>query len=161
MAKDARLNRLSLRHWDRSSRERNRYNSLTRFGATCIPFGCGAGGRLHGYHFFQKGEFPDYYKRVETGEKAIETMMKLPEQTPLFSELVGYMEEGAVNIRTLGEKYNLDLFGIFKPLLDQWGTTGLVSNHENGWVEMTETGEFWMVTMSQAMIDYFVLMTKQ
>lgn len=161
MARDARLNRLSLCHWGRSSRERNRYNSFTRFGATCIPFGCGAGGRLHGYHFFQKGELSDYLKRVEAGEKPIGTVMKLPEMTPLFSELVGYMEEGAVNIRTLGEKYSLDLLGIFKPLLDQWEKTGLVSNHENGWLEMTEAGEFWTVTMSQAMIDYFSLMKKQ
>jgi len=49
---------------------------------------------------------------------------------------------------------------MFKPLLDQWEKTGLVTSQENGWLEMTEAGEFWTVTMSQAMIDYFVLMTK-
>jgi len=160
MAQDARLNRLSSCHWGRSGRERNRYNSFTRFGATCIPFGCGAGGRLHGHHFFQTADLPDYFKRVEAGEKPIETVMKLPEMTPFFSELVGFMEEGAVNVQTLGSKYNLDLSGMFKPLLDQWEKTGLVTRHENGWLEMTEAGEFWTVTMSQAMIDYFVLMTK-
>lgn len=161
MAQEARLNRLSLCHWGRSSRERNRYNSFTRFGATCIPFGCGAGGRLHGYHFFQKGELTDYFKRVEAGEKPIGTVMKLPELAPFFGELVGSMEEGAVNIRTLGGKYGLDLSSLFQPLLDQWEQTGLVGYHKNGWLEMTEAGEFWTVTMSQAMIDYFVLMTKQ
>jgi len=160
MAQVARLNRLSLCHWGRSSRERNRYNSFTRFGATCIPFGCGAGGRLNGYHFFQEGELPKYFQQVESGEKPIGTVMKLPEQTPFFSELVGCMEEGSVNIRTLEKKYNLDLSGMFKPLLDQWEKTGLVINHQNGWLDMTEAGEFWTVTMSQAMIDYFVLMTK-
>ncbi len=161
MAYDARLNRLSLCHWGRSGRERNRYNSFTRFGATCIPLGCGAGGRLHGHHFFQTGEIGDYYKRVEAGEKPIGTVMKLPDETPLFSELVGYMEEGAVNLRNLGKKYKSDLVGIFKPLLNQWEKTGLVTQYENGWLEMTEAGEFWTVTMSQAMIDYHLLMTKE
>ena len=160
MAQDARLNRLSQCHWGRSSRERNRYNSFTRFGATCIPFGCGAGGRLHGYHFFQEGELADYYKRVESGEKPIGTVMKLPRLTPFFSELVGCMEEGAVNLHTLGRKYDLDISGMFKPLLEQWEKTGLVTHHKNGWLETTVAGEFWTVTMSQALIDYFGLMTK-
>lgn len=158
MAQEARLHRLSLSHWGRSSRERNRYNSFTRFGATCIPFGCGAGGRLNGFHFFQKGELTDYFKRVEAGIKPIGTVMELPEHTPLFSELVGCIEEGSVNIRALGKKYGEDLSGMFNPLLDQWEQTGLVKNGSNGWLDMTEAGEFWTVTMSQAMIDFFILM---
>ena len=50
---------------------------------------------------------------------------------------------------------------MFKPLLEQWEKTGLVIHHKNGWLEMTEAGEFWTVTMSQALIDYFGLMTKK
>ncbi|HIC85274.1 MAG TPA: heme anaerobic degradation radical SAM methyltransferase ChuW/HutW, partial [Desulfobacterales bacterium] len=46
MASQSRMKRLSMNHWAWNERERNRYNSFTRFGATCIPFGCGAGGRL-------------------------------------------------------------------------------------------------------------------
>ena len=160
MAMDARLKRLSMCHWGRSTRERNRYNSFTRYGATCIPFGCGAGGRLHGHYFFQEGGLPEYYQQVEAGKKPIATAMKLPEYTPLFRELVGRMEEGAVNLVQLGKESGLDLSSIFKPLITQWSQNGLLLAYDSGWLELTEAGEFWNVTMAQAMIDYFLLVKK-
>ncbi|NOQ45335.1 MAG: hypothetical protein GQ559_01450, partial [Desulfobulbaceae bacterium] len=127
----------------------------------CIPFGCGAGGRLHGHYFFQEGGLPEYYRRVEAGEKPIATAMKLPEQTPLFRDLVGQMEEGAVNLRALSEQHGLDLYKMFKPLLVQWSNAGLILMNDAGWIELTEAGEFWNVTLAQAMIDYFSLMTRE
>ncbi len=160
LAAKARLRRLSMCHWSRSTRERNRYNTFTRYGATCIPFGCGAGGRLSGHYFFQEGGLPEYYRRVREGEKPVATAMKLPEHSPLFRKLVGRMEEGALDLVSLGKRHGLDLNGIFGPLLSQWERTGLVRLDEDGWIELTEAGEFWNVNLAQALIDYFLLVTE-
>ncbi len=160
LAQKAHLKRLSMCHWARSTRERNRYNSFTRYGATCIPIGCGAGGRLSGHYFFQEGDLKEYYRRVGEGEKPVATAMKLPEHSPLFRELVGRMEEGAVDLVSLGKRHGLDLMGLFGPLLSQWERTGLVRLDEDDWVELTEAGEFWNVNMAQALIDYLLLVTE-
>jgi oxygen-independent coproporphyrinogen-3 oxidase len=156
MALNARLRRLSMCHWGRTSRERNRYNSFTRYGATCIPFGCGAGGRLGGHSFFQEGGLKEYYRRVQEGEKPIATAVRMSPHSPMFSELVAKIEEGAVNLPALGSRYDIDLPEVFHPLLSQWAKTGLLVM-DNGWLELTEAGEFWQVTMAQALLDYFLI----
>ena len=155
MAMQARMKRLSMNHWSWNERERNRYNSFTRFGATCIPFGCGAGGRLHGHYFFQEGNLNQYYDFVEKCKKPIATAVILPKQRPFFSDLVGKMEEGAIHLTQLAKEHDIDVLTIFSPLLDQWREVGLITLDEHGWLEFTEAGEFWNVTLAQKMIDYF------
>ena len=156
MALQARMKRLSMNHWAWNERERNRYNSFTRFGATCIPFGCGAGGRLHGHYFFQEGNLKQYYNFIKKEEKPIASAVKLPSQRPLFRDLVGRMEEGMVNLKQLATTHGVDLTTVFSPLLDQWQQVGLITLDEDGWLEFTEAGEFWNVTLAQKMIDYFL-----
>ena len=155
MAMQARMKRLSMNHWAWNTRERNRYNSFTRFGATCIPFGCGAGGRLHGHYFFQEGSLKQYYDFVKKGEKPVATAMLLAKNNPFFVELVGNMEEGAVNLRRLTEKFNIDLEVLLQPLIEQWQRAGLITMDKYGWLDLTEAGEFWNVTLAQKMIDFF------
>jgi len=151
----ARFRRLSMSHWGRTPRERNRYNTFIRYGATCIPLGCGAGGRLHGHYFFQEGNLRSYYKRVNAGEKPVTTAILLPVHSPLFRNLVGQMENGKVNLAALGEKYGIDLEAVFSPLLEQWEQAGLIMRTGSGWIELTVAGEFWNVNLAQALIDYF------
>jgi oxygen-independent coproporphyrinogen-3 oxidase len=161
MAKRRRMKRLSMNHRACNERERNRYNSFTRFGATCIPFGCGAGGRLQGHYFFQEGNLKQYYSFVEKGEKPIATAMRLPKERPFFRDLVGKMEEGAVNLRQLASDHDLDVQSIFAPLLEQWERVGLTTLDNDDWLEFTEAGEFWNVTLAQKMIDYFTQLQEQ
>lgn len=155
LCKEARMRRLSLAHWTRNARERNRYNSFTRFGSLCIPFGCGAGGRLPGHYFFQEGNLKNYYEMVKQGQKPVSTAMVLPDNTEFIRDLVGNMENLAVDLPTLGKKFDLDLQNIFSPLLSQWQKAGLIHLSKTGWMEFTIAGEFWNVTMAQKMIDFF------
>jgi oxygen-independent coproporphyrinogen-3 oxidase len=155
MAMRERMKRLSMNHWAWNERERNRYNSFTRFGATCIPFGCGAGGRLQGHYFFQEGNLKQYYKFVANREKPIATAMRLSRWRPFFRDLVGSMEEGAVNLHRLARDHGVDAPGLFAPLLEQWQRVGLITLDGDGWLELTEAGEFWNVTLAQKLIDYF------
>jgi coproporphyrinogen III oxidase-like Fe-S oxidoreductase len=145
----------------RTTGERNRYNSYTRYGALCIPLGSGAGGRLHGHYFFQEGDLKTYYQRVKAGEKPVATAIRLPDDTSLFRNLVGQLEEGAVNFARLGKEHNIDLEKIFSPILEQWEKTGLVRLPGDGWMELTIAGEFWNVNLAQALIDYFLLAKKE
>lgn len=151
---ERRLRRLSLAHWARNNRERNCYNSFTKFGSFCIPFGCGAGGRLPGYYFFQEGNLKNYCNVVAKGEKPVTTGMKLPDNMALIREIVGSMEMLAVNLAGIGEKFNIDLLDIFAPLLAQWQKVGLIKLSQSGWLEFTIAGEFWNVTLAQKMVDF-------
>lgn len=151
----ARFRRLSMSHWGRTSRERNRYNTFIRYGATCIPLGCGAGGRLHGHYFFQEGNLKAYYRRVNAGEKPVAMAILLPAHSPLFRDMVGQMENGKMDLTALGKRHGFDLEVIFSPLLEQWERAGLIRRPGNGWIELTVAGEFWNVNLAQALIDYF------
>jgi putative heme utilization radical SAM enzyme HutW len=151
----ARFRRLSMSHWGRTPRERNRYNTFIRYGATCIPLGCGAGGRLHGHYFFQEENLKAYYDHVNAGEKPVATAILLPAHSPFFRDLVGQMENGKVNLTALEEKHGFDLEAVFSPLLKQWEQAGLIRRPGDGWIELTVAGEFWNVNLAQALIDYF------
>lgn len=151
----AHFRRLSMSHWGRTSRERNLYNTFIRCGATCIPLGCGAGGRLHGHYFFQKRDLKSYYRDINAGEKPLAAAIILPAYSPLFRNLVGQMEKGKVNLTALGQQHGFDLEVIFSPLLKQWEQTGLIKRQGNGRIELTVAGEFWNVNLAQFLIDYF------
>ncbi|RKX58890.1 MAG: heme anaerobic degradation radical SAM methyltransferase ChuW/HutW [Thermodesulfobacteriota bacterium] len=151
----AHFRRLSMSHWGRTLREHNRYNTFIRYGATCIPLGCGAGGRLHGHYFFQEGDLKTYYRRVNAGEKPVAMAILLPVHSPLFRDLVGQMENGKVNLSALGEKHGFDLEAIFSPLLEQWEQAGLIRRSGDGGIVLTVAGEFWNVHLAQFLIDYF------
>jgi oxygen-independent coproporphyrinogen-3 oxidase len=152
--KRARYRRFSISHWGKTTRERNIYNALALSGKVCIPFGSGAGGWLDGYFFFQDNELDGYYRRIDQGIKPIAMAMKQPEHDDLFKEFVGQMEQGHCHLKVLGGYYGFNLEEIFSPILEQWEKVGLIKM-DNGWIELTLSGEFWQVNLCQALIDYF------
>jgi len=157
LMKSAKYRRLSKSHWARTTIERNIYNTMQRLpGGTCLPFGCGAGGGLKGYSFFQERDLERYYKRIDKGHKPIAMCLKQPAYSDLFKDIVGQMDFGYCNLRDLGKQYGFNLEKIFAPILEQWEKTGLVKI-ENGCLEPTLAGEFWMENLSQNLIDYFTL----
>ncbi len=157
MCMDACQRRLSVNHWARSTRERNIYNQYTKLGATCIPFGCGAGGRLHGHYFFQEGGLKEYYRKVSEGKKPVATVMELHEKNGLFTEIAGGMEGLSLDFERLSERHSFNTLELFNPLLEQWIQTGLMEIIKDRWLVPTEAGEFWCVNLAQAMIDYYCL----
>ncbi len=155
MLASARFKRLSMSHWGRTVKDRSRYNRFVRHGGVCIPLGCGAGGLLHGYRFFQEGELKDYYARLAAGDKPVATAMRLPDDAPLFQAIAGQIDEGALNLAMLSERHGCDLNGLIYPLLAQWERIGLIERADDGWIELTVAGEFWHVNLAQGMIDYY------
>ena len=87
--------------------------------------------------------------------------MLLPDNTSFIRDLVGNMENLAVDMTAMGKKFNMDMVATFAPLLNQWQNAGLVKLSDSGWMEFTVAGEFWNVTMAQKMIDFFSHQQKQ
>jgi len=157
LMKSARYRRLSKSHWARTTRERNIYNAMSHLpGSICIPFGCGAGGWLKGYSFFQDRDLESYYQKIDKGYKPIAMCLKQPAYSDLFKEIVGQMKLGYCKLRELGKRYGFNLEEIFAPILEQWERVGLVKIRD-GCLELTLAGEFWMENLSQNLIDYFTL----
>ena len=76
--------RLTNTHWARTPLERNLYNRLAKGPSDCLPFGCGAGGKLFGYSWMQERKLAKWSEMVEKGLKPVFVMMK-----PNFGEQRG------------------------------------------------------------------------
>jgi len=151
-----RFKRISMCHWSRTQRERNIYNFSIRYGATCIPLGCGSGGKIGNYNFYQEGDLDKYYEKIQKKEKPISSMVKLPDDNQMFREIAGQIEEGSVNFKIIEKKFNKEMINIYKPLLMQWEKTGLI-NFNDGIMELNISGEFWNVNLTQLLIDYYLM----
>lgn len=153
----ARYKRLSICHWAKNTRERNLYNQLSKSGFITIPFGAGAGGKIEGYIFFVDKDIYSYMKRVDAGEKPLMFMMSPPENYELYTEIIGAMDLGNLNLWMLSAKYGIDLEDILSPLIETWSSKGLIEMSD-GFLELTVAGQFWYVNLTQAMLDWLVML---
>ena len=149
----ARYRRLSISHWGRKFRERNRYNLSMKEKADCLAYGSGAGGTMNGHMIFLDGNLNTY---LETAGKAKPvTRIMAPEAHDRLSAIIsGSLELGYMDLRTAGKKLDLDLETVFAPLTEQWEQAGLLTQ-DNGWITLTLAGEFWQTNLAQGMIDYY------
>lgn len=152
----ARYRRLSICHWARNTRERNIYNQLSKSGFITIPFGAGAGGKIEGHTFFVDRDIHSYIKRIDMGEKPLMFMMSPPDDYELYTEIIGEMDLGRLNISMLSAKYGVDLKDMLSPLIETWLTKGLIKIGD-GFLDLTIAGQFWYVNLTQAMLDWLVM----
>ena len=149
----ARYQRLSISHWGRKFRERNRYNLAMKEKADCLAYGSGAGGSVDGHMIFLDGNLNTY---LETAGKAKPvTRIMAPSAHDHISRLIsGSLELGYMDLRGAGKTLNLDLEAIFAPLTNQWESAGLITL-DQGWMTLTLAGQFWETNLAQGMIDYY------
>lgn len=149
----ARYRRLSISHWSRKFRERNRYNLAMKEKADCLAYGSGAGGSVNGHMIFLDGNLDSY---IETAGKAkpVSRIMVPEAHDHLSAVISGSLELGHMDLRGTGKTLNLDLETIFAPLTDQWEQAGLLTR-DQGWITLTLAGEFWQTNLAQGMIDYY------
>jgi len=152
----ARYKRLSICHWARNTRERNLYNHLSKSGFITIPFGAGAGGKIEGYTFFVDRDIHSYMNRIDAGEKPLMFMMSPPDNYELYAEIIGAMDLGRLNISMLSARYGVDLEDILSPLIDAWLAKGLIKMGD-GFLELSVAGQFWYVNLTQAILDWLVM----
>ncbi|MGE4292631.1 MAG: heme anaerobic degradation radical SAM methyltransferase ChuW/HutW [Desulfovibrio sp.] len=147
------MRRLSMSHWGRTPRERNLYNPLMKSRANCLAYGAGGGGNLHGCFYFIQGNFEKYMAARKDGIKPVVMVMGVPDNLDMIRSLTSQMEQGWLDLARVTRDSGVDAHELFAPLLSQWEEAGLLQC-QNGQVELTLAGQFWQMTMTQALIDW-------
>jgi len=145
--------RLSICHWARNTRERNVYNSSTKAGADIVPFGAGAAGKINGYSFRLDSNLQTYFEKIDQDHKPIAMMLSSVARFKLHSEVISQFESGYFDLDQIAQKYDPDLSELLYPLILVWLQNNLVKIH-NGIIELTISGQFWYVNLTQAVLDY-------
>lgn len=148
--------RISVNHWQRTTRERNIYNRLARGYASCLSFGAGAGGNINGYSYMILRDYQGYLAAVKNGVKPIMGISIPSENYSLYKEISEYFETGYLDLAYLENKYNLPLTDICSRLLSQWENAGVIK-YENNKIILTLAGQFWFVNLSQLLQEYIKL----
>lgn len=146
------LRRLSVNHWARDNRERSIYNSLAKTSAEVLPLGAGAGGNVGGFGFMQHRNLDTYIAAVKAGEIPLAMMTQTSPQAALHSEIKASFDRGFLSARDFVTKFHQDVFHYCRPLFAIWQQNGLV-NLEGNYLSLTLAGEFWSVSLAQAMIE--------
>ncbi len=152
-----RFKRLSIPHWGRNSRERNLYNSLSKFGAVTIPFGCGAAGKINGCTFFLERNIQVYMLGLDRREKPFMFMMAPPEDYDLYSDIIGQMDRGQLNLIWIKARYGINIEELLSPLFKEWIRKGLIEINDD-YLDLTIAGEFWYINLTQAILDCLVML---
>ena len=148
--------RISVNHWQRTTRERNIYNRLARGYASCLSFGAGAGGNINGYSYMILRDYQGYLAAVKNGVKPIMGISIPGENYSMYKEISEYFETGYLDLAYLENKYNLPLTDICNRLLSQWENAGVIK-YENNKIILTLAGQFWFVNLSQLLQEYIKL----
>jgi anaerobilin synthase len=145
--------RLSISHWRTGNRERSLYNRLVKSGAPILAYGCGAGGSLHGYRYANSRDYTTYMQQIEDGVKPL-AMLAYPAQNRALANLISDgFDLGMLNLQAMDTVTGVSTInGWSLPLLQQWQRVGLLNLNKN-WLELTRAGEFWQVTMAQALLN--------
>jgi oxygen-independent coproporphyrinogen-3 oxidase len=143
---------LSNCHWARGTRERNRYNTDTAFGGTCIPIGCCAGGKISNYRFFQESDLKRYYESVNAGRKPIGSAIKQPEHSDYCEEIAGQVALGVIDLDII-ERYAHTSMHELSRLISQWEKCGLLYFISPNRAELTTAGRFWSNKIAHSLIE--------
>lgn len=150
--------RLSINHWGRKSAdgqilERNIYNHQTKAGSEIIPFGCGAGGKINGHSIMMHRSLEPYYGMIDAGIKPIMALMERDPELAINRTLGAAFDLGSLNFNTLDRAAESELSRHCRPLFEAWQDNGL-AQIEHDTLNLTLAGQFWNVTMSQALNNY-------
>jgi anaerobilin synthase len=134
--------RLSQAHWQRTPRERNRYNTATKAGADCLALGAGAGGMLAGHRFMQDSDTNNYLSCIGSGQKAIRAMLAPPPHYHACSTVMAALEDGSLDLAELDQIVEAGFASALVPLIEYWCAQGL-SLHHQGQLTLTALGRYW------------------
>lgn len=148
--------RMNMTHWAGDIKERNLYTSLTRSGVCIsetdiIPFGSGATGRMMGMKIVHTKELNTYMNKISLKEAPILTLTAPDYDFHLKADIIGQLECGYLNGKSLKSKHNIDLIKMFSALLNEWQKKGLISMQDDS-IVLTLAGQFWKVNLIQALL---------
>jgi oxygen-independent coproporphyrinogen-3 oxidase len=142
---------LSLSHYARTSRERNFYNPWAKRRGDCFGVGAGAGGFIDGFAYYR---LPNPEKYIEDAINHIYYPSFITDPSPtevLSTFIVKELEVGSLNYSKLLSTFNLNQAALDK-LFYNWKEAGLITLDDN-WLNMTVSGRFWGVNLTQAIVE--------
>ena len=143
------FDRLSIAHWGRDARERNRYNIWNKLNVDCVPLGAGAGGRWSGSRFFQQSDVRRFGASIIEDQKPVISASKDPACAAVIAEATGQIEQRVVNLQALEKVAGQPLEEKLIPMIGEWTRAGLVKPGDP--YTLTEAGEFWSVNLQKLM----------
>ena len=152
LSADSRWTRISNTHWRRTTKERNRYNTLAKTACDCLAFGSGAGGRIAAHTFMTERRLKAWEERIEAGEKPVFALMKPTPNWHLMRTIASSVEQGPFSLKRIGDAFGVDVDRLAKPLLGQWVRAGLLEQSGDVYVPTT-AGMFWHVTLAQFLVS--------
>lgn len=151
LSADSRWTRISNTHWRRTTKERNRYNTLAKTACDCLAFGSGAGGRIAAHTFMTERRLKAWEERIEAGEKPVFALLKPTPNWHLMRTIASSVEQGPFNLKAIGEAFGVNVDRLATPLLSQWMRAELLEKSGDVYVPTT-AGMFWHVTLAQFLV---------
>ncbi|MDZ8118158.1 heme anaerobic degradation radical SAM methyltransferase ChuW/HutW [Pontiella agarivorans] len=143
------FDRLSIAHWGRDPRERNRYNLWNKRDVDCVPLGAGAGGRWSGCRFFQQSDVHRFSGSVAEKLKPVISASRNPACASVIAEATGQIEQRIIDIPVLEACAGRSLGKLLFPMLGEWKRAGLLEGEDP--FRLTAAGEFWSVNLQKLM----------
>ena len=147
------VGRLSVSHWGRDTRERNIYNHSVKSCAEILPFGSGAGGNIGGYSIMNHRALPAYYQMIDRGMKPIMGMTQSIGNRALLATVGSGFDRGWLELSALNRAGGDGMSEHCMKLFAAWQDNGLATIHHDI-LDLTLAGQFWNVTMHQALINF-------
>ena len=146
------VERLSLCHWRRSSRERSLYNTLAKAGASVYAFGCGGGGHFGDISWMNHRDLAAYNESVAKGDKPLMMAARqvAPQMRQIADAIIGNLEKGYVDFRHLLTTDSR--LSELETVLALWQERGLLEK-DLGVYRLTPAGEFWYVSLTQSLLE--------
>ncbi len=139
--------RIALKHFAMDERERNCYNRLQAFNGCCLPVGCGGGGTVGDFFFYQGGSLERYYAMMDENRKPLTQVSAVNPYAAVLNRIDGGIRIDCAfhpeRIQRATGFAECDLAALFRPLLEQYEARGLVTLPVDGWVNLTLAGQFW------------------
>ncbi len=123
-------------------------------GGQYLGLGCGAVSFINGIRYFNIKDLDTFIKRIERDDCAIEYQEKLDNEARFRETLVMWlrMTSGA-KAQVLEERFGIDLFTYYGPLLDRLGEKGVIeADKGSGTLKLTERGRH----ISNYVLSYLV-----
>lgn len=139
-------------HWAASRRERNLYNTLTKFGYDMFSFGSCAGGQLGNVGMMHLRDLPDYTAAVEAGQKPLMIMSIGHDSHRFIGDVKYQLDMSYMDGAFFKRKWGVDVVGALKPLFKVWEEKGFITM-EGEVVRFTVAGMFWHDNLIQAVLE--------
>lgn len=140
--------RLSCSHWRRSEDERSLYNQLAKGGAEILPFGAGAGGKVHQFALMNGRDLAGWHAALEKQERVPGMVIVSAPHAAKEGAVRHAMDCGVLPYSLLPSDQRALLMALFAI----WQQHGLAECGQDA-LTLTLAGRFWTVNLQAGLFE--------